>query len=71
MVIQFICVNISDEKSRNKKGDEIITPCLNFGTAVSAIIDSGATPIFVDIEIDTLQQILVKLKEKLQKNKRL
>ena len=35
-----------------KKGDEIITPCLNFGTAVSAIIDSGAIPIFVDIEID-------------------
>ena len=32
-----------------KKGDEIITPCLNFGTAVSSIVLSGATPIFVDI----------------------
>ena len=31
-----------------KKGDEIITPCLNFGTAVSSIINSGATPIFAD-----------------------
>ena len=31
-----------------KKGDEIITPCLNFGTAVSSIILSNATPIFVD-----------------------
>jgi len=38
-----------------KKGDEIITPCLNFGTAVSSIIYSGATPIFADIEVDTLQ----------------
>ena len=31
-----------------KKGDEIITPCLNFGTAVSSIILSKATPIFVE-----------------------
>ena len=46
-----------------KKGDEIITPCLNFGTAVSSIILSGATPIFVDIELDTLQ-INTKLIEK-------
>ena len=38
-----------------KKGDEIITPCLNFGTAVSSIALAGAKPIFVDIEIDTLQ----------------
>ena len=45
------------------KGDEIITPCLNFGTAVSSIILSGATPVFVDIELNTLQ-IDVKLIEK-------
>ncbi len=46
-----------------KKGDEIITPCLNFGTAVSSIILSGATPIFVDIDVNTLQ-INTKLIEK-------
>ena len=51
-----------------KKGDEIITPCLNFGTAVSSIILSKATPIFVDIEIDTLQ-INTKLIEKKISNK--
>ena len=34
-----------------KKGDEIITPCLNFGTAVSSIILSGAKPIFVDCNL--------------------
>ncbi len=38
-----------------KKGSEIITPCLNFGTAVSAILISGYKPIFVDINIKTLQ----------------
>ena len=38
-----------------KAGDEIITPCLNFGTAVSSILLAGAKPIFVDINLDTLQ----------------
>ena len=38
-----------------KKNDEIITPCLNFGTAVSSIVQSGAKPILVDIDIETLQ----------------
>ena len=28
-----------------KNQDEIIVPCLNFGTALSSIIQSGATPI--------------------------
>ena len=51
-----------------KKGDEIITPCLNFGTAVSSIVLSGATPIFVDIELNTLQ-IDTKLIEKKITNK--
>ena len=36
-------------------GDEIITPCLNFGTALSSILIAGAKPIFVDINLDTLQ----------------
>ena len=38
-----------------KKDSEIITPCLNFGTAVSSILISGYRPVFVDINIDTLQ----------------
>ncbi len=44
--------------------DEIITPCLNFGTAVSSIILSGAKPNFVDIEIDTLQIDTKKIEKK-------
>ena len=50
-----------------KKGDEIITPCLNFGTAVSSIILTGATPIFIDVEIDTLQIDVNKIQKKISK----
>ena len=50
-----------------KKGDEIITPCLNFGTAVSSIVLSGAKPIFVDVELETLQIDVNKIQEKITK----
>tara|TARA_B100000989_G_C19522102_1_gene464714 strand:- start:1576 stop:2802 length:1227 start_codon:yes stop_codon:yes gene_type:complete len=50
-----------------KKGDEIITPCLNFGTAVSSIILSGATPIFADIDVNTLQINIDEFKKKITK----
>lgn len=50
-----------------KKGDEIITPCLNFGTAVSSIVHTGAKPIFVDINIETLQIDISELKKKITK----
>jgi CDP-6-deoxy-D-xylo-4-hexulose-3-dehydrase len=38
-----------------KKNDEIIAPCLNFGTAISAIINKNAKPILVDVKTNTLQ----------------
>ena len=50
-----------------KKSDEIITPCLNFGTAVSAIILSGAKPILVDIDIETLQINIKDIEKKITK----
>jgi CDP-4-dehydro-6-deoxyglucose reductase, E1 len=50
-----------------KKDDEIITPCLNFGTAVSSIVLSGAKPIFVDIDIETLQIDIGKIEKKITK----
>ena len=50
-----------------KKGDEILTPCLNFGTPVSSIIKASAKPIFADIDIDTLQINLDKLRSKISK----
>ena len=50
-----------------KKGSEIITPCLNFGTAVSSIMLSDYKPVFVDCEIDTLQINIEKIEEKITK----
>ncbi len=50
-----------------KKDDEIITPCLNFGTAVSAIILCGAKPILTDIDIETLQININELRKKITK----
>ena len=53
-----------------KKDSEIITPCLNFGTAVSAIMLSNLKPIFVDCEIETLQIDIKKIEEKITKKTR-
>ncbi len=50
-----------------KKGDEIIAPCLNFGTAISAILQCGATPILVDIDVETLQINVDSIEEKITK----
>ncbi len=50
-----------------KKGDEIITPCLNFGTAVSSILQCNAVPILIDINIDTLQIDTEKIESKISK----
>jgi CDP-6-deoxy-D-xylo-4-hexulose-3-dehydrase len=50
-----------------KKGSEIITPCLNFGTAVSSIMLSDYKPILVDCEIDTLQIDIDQIEKKISK----
>ena len=50
-----------------KKGSEIITPCLNFGTAVSSIMLSNLIPILVDCEVNTLQIDVDKIEEKITK----
>tara|TARA_Y100001970_G_scaffold285811_1_gene406503 strand:+ start:1124 stop:2311 length:1188 start_codon:yes stop_codon:yes gene_type:complete len=50
-----------------KKNDEVITPCLNFGTAVSSIILSGAKPILVDVDIETLQIKTSEIQNKITK----
>ena len=38
-----------------KKNSEVIIPCLNFGTAISSLIFCDLKPIFVDVDINTLQ----------------
>ncbi len=50
-----------------KKGDEVIIPCLNFGTALSALIKLELTPILVDIDIETLQIDINKIENAISK----
>ena len=49
------------------KNSEVITPCLNFGTAVSAIMLADLNPIFVDCEKETLQININKIENKISK----
>ncbi len=48
-----------------KKGSEVITPCLNFGTAVSSIMLSNLKPILVDCETRTLQIDVKQIEKKI------
>ncbi len=48
LILALKCLNL-------KKGSEVITPCLNFGTAVSSIILNDLVPVFIDVNIRTLQ----------------
>ena len=52
------------------KGSEILTPCLNFGTAISSIMLSNLNPILVDCEIDTLQINIKEIERKISKKTR-
>ena len=49
------------------RGSEIITPCLNFGTAISSIILNNLTPVLVDVEINSLQIDVNKIEKKISK----
>jgi CDP-6-deoxy-D-xylo-4-hexulose-3-dehydrase len=48
-----------------KDGDEIIVSAVGFPTTVSAIIQNGLKPVFVDIEWDTLNYDINKIQEKI------
>ncbi len=50
-----------------KENDEVITPVLNFGTAISALIEIKAKPIFIDIEIENLQILIKDIEKKITK----
>lgn len=49
-------------------GDEIIVSAVGFPTTVSAIIQNGLKPVFIDIEWDTLNFDLNKIVDKITKN---
>ena len=51
-----------------KDGDEIIVSAVGFPTTVSAIVQNGLKPIFIDIEWNTLNFSLSKIFEKVTEN---
>jgi len=46
-------------------GDEIIVSPVGFPTTISTIVQNGLTPVFIDIEYDTLNFDLSKIEEKI------
>ena len=48
-------------------GDEVIVPTFTYVASVNTIIQCGATPVFVDIEGDSLQVSIDDVKEKITK----
>ena len=60
-------ITLALEAINLKKGDEVIVPCLNFGTALSALIKLELTPILVDIDIETLQIDIDKIENSISK----
>ena len=50
-----------------KQNDEVIVPCLNFGTAISSLMHMNLKPILVDVDIDTLQIKTDQIKKKISK----
>ena len=54
-----------------KPGDEVITPCLNFGTAVSSLLHYNLKPILVDVNIETLQIDIEKIEDKISRRTKL
>ena len=60
LILALKCLNL-------KKGSEVITPCLNFGTADSSIILNDLVPVFVDVNVRTLQINPDLIKKKITK----
>lgn len=46
---------------RLKRGDEVITVAAGFPTTVNPIIQNGAVPVFVDVDLDTLNALPEKI----------
>tara|TARA_B100000674_G_C37902236_1_gene944302 strand:- start:52 stop:1239 length:1188 start_codon:yes stop_codon:yes gene_type:complete len=50
-----------------KENDEVIVPCLNFGTAISALMHFRLKPVFIDVDLKTLQIDVTKINQKITK----
>ena len=49
------------------KGDEVIIPDMTFVATANAVIHSGATPVFVDVEMNSMNISVDSIKEKINK----
>ena len=52
------------------KNSEIITPCLNFGTAISSILLNQCKPVLVDVNVKNLQIDVSKIQKSITKKTR-
>ncbi len=65
-LLAFYALTSHSLKERQiKRGDEVITTAAAFPTTVAPIIQYGAVPVFVDIELETLNIDLSQLKKAL------
>ena len=55
------------QKNPLKKGDEVIIPAICWSTSLWPIIQAGLKPIFVDVDLDTLNISIKDLEKKITK----
>jgi len=55
------------KKNHLKRGDEVLVPVLCWSTSIWPLVQFGLKPVFVDIDIDTLNIDIEKLKKKITK----
>jgi len=60
-----ICAISSLHKMGAKRGDEVIVPALSFIATSNAVLVAGFIPVFVDVEIETLNINPSKIQEKI------
>lgn len=58
-------------KNRLNKGDEVMTPACTFPTTLNPIIQNGLKPVFIDVELSTLNISPEKLEEAITKKTKL
>jgi dTDP-4-amino-4,6-dideoxygalactose transaminase len=55
------------KKNHLKRGDEVLVPVLCWSTSIWPLVQFGLKPIFVDIDIDTLNVNISQLEKKITK----
>ena len=55
------------KKNHLKRGDEVLVPVLCWSTSIWPLVQFGLKPVFVDIDLDTLNINIEKLKDKITK----